>query len=308
MEDALIVEQNECAKRTPNENTLLWIERFTSEYEKLSETSSTVEAFRSLSTLKNEIKQRLEEAKNSIDTYSGQLSSILIDENTMDKNSELFHLHHNISLTVKHAFTSMTFGNFRYGGMHLDKSKKEVARIKKEFPQALDTITNLYEMARKYITLTKQKGKGGIISRIPKAYEVRFLADKLHYQEIALNILLDRILLYDYPNELPTLTVSDKEKLNKFLYEKTKQNKSTSYELYNDIYDLIKRNQQSTEEYLFRKGELNSSALATYALDPEGDEQKFAKKWKKTSKNKKGVSKSWLEKKIREIYVEVIQS
>jgi len=310
LEDELIVQQNEYERRRPEENIRRWFDTYSKMYEQLSETSSPIEAFSKLIIIKNEIELQLEQAKNALESFSKQLKAILIDENLLEHGSELEQLHHNISLSCLLTFTSSTFGNFMHGGTNMDKSKKEMKRIKKDFPDSINSIKPLQEIVREYVNKTKQKNKRGIISKIPKAFERRFLADKLYYQKIALDILIQRLFLYDFPSEIPKLTTLQQDRLDKFLAESQKKRNATSPELYRDIYLLIKRLKKSTDEpHLFNsEGKLVYSVVAGIALDDHEDNpfQDFAKKWKKTKKNPNGFSKTWLEKKIKEIYERVI--
>ncbi len=311
MEDELIIQQNEYEKRSPNQNMLLWFDRYSNAYDELSETSTPLKSFSSLVIIKNEVKQRLENAKSSIEEFSKQLKSILIESDEIESGSELDHLHHNISMCCLLTFTSATFGNFMYGGLNMRKSRKEIESIRKESPEFLVHIKPLQEMVSEYTQKTNQKGTASLIMRIPKAFTLRFLADKLFYQKKALDILIERLLLFDYPSKVPSLTPIERDRFNKFLANTQRKSRSTPLELYEDIYSLIKRLETKKEdEFLFKKGKLVYSVAAETALDDheDNDEQSFAKKWKKTPKNPKGVTKSWLEKKIKEVYEGVISS
>lgn len=310
MEDELIVQQNEYERRTPNKNTLLWYDRYSQVYESIAETSSPYEAFTKLVLIRNEIESQLERAKKSLEKFSEELKAILINEDELERGSELEQLHHNISLGCLLTFTSATFGNFREGGMNLKKSNKELQRIERDFPNEKHYTQPLEEIVREYLRETNQKGNRGLIQKIPKAFELRFLADKLTYQKTALDIHIQRLLLFDFPQKVPTLSLTERERLTKFLSEQQEKRNSTSIELFTDIYFLIKRLEQDKEEpHLFNsKGKLVYSVAAGIALDIHKDNpyNDFAKRWKKTEKNPNGVSKSWLEKKIKEVYEGVI--
>lgn len=311
MEDELIVQQNEYERRSPNENTLLWFDRYSEVYESLAEKTSPYEAFSKLVLIKNEIEGQLERAKNSLDKFSEELKAKLINEEDLENGSHLEQLHHNIKLSCLLTFNSSTFGNFMHGGMNMQLSEKEIRRIKKKFPDELETFQSLQEIVREYLRLTNQKKIAGITHRIPKAFELRFLADKLTYQKTALDIHIQRLLLFDFPLKIPVLKTTERERLNKFLSEKENQRRSTPSELYMDIYFLIKRLQQiEHDRYLFKNDKLVYRVAAQTALDDDEDntERAFALKWKKTKNNPDGVTSEWLEKKIKEIYEEVIQA
>lgn len=311
MEDELIIQQNEYEKRTPKENTLLWFDKYSQMYETLSDQSNPLESFSKLVIVKSEIAERIENAKTSLKDFSTELDSILVDEKKLERGSYLEQLHHNISLCCQLTFTDSTIGNFQYGGMSLSKPIKEIKKIERKFPEHLHLIKPLQEIVAEYIQLTDQKKKGGLVIKIPKAYEIRFLTDKLHYQKISLNLLIERLLLYDYPAKVPTLTTLEIDRLEKFLAKNHKKRRASPSELYMDIYYLIKRLQKDENNpYLFKKGKLVYSVATGIALDDhvDSEEQAFAKKWKKTEINPNGISKSWLEKKIKEIYEEVIIS
>lgn len=287
MEKELIDLQKEYANRRPKQNYNYWVETFTKAYEskamnKENNRSNPHEAFLLLSDVRRESETKLNSLKDELDNYSKNLFELLIPSNKLKNYPEAKTLHHTIETTIQLGLTSGTLGNFREGGTNIEE---------------------LYSMFRKYLDLTNQNTKKRqVIKKIPLAYQKRFLADMLYYKLKALDYLLERIQLFEYPEKIPPLQLTELERLQNFIEkQQSKKGRKTPAELYEDIFYAIKERINEGDEFLFINDKLNFNQVATLTLDPEVD-KRFYEKWSKTKNSKNGITVEWLAKLVKKVY------
>lgn len=282
-----------------------WINLFSESYNNIAGKQGALKAVNDLISLKNETQTRYESLKSFLKDYTNELLGILIDKNKLTLDTPLDRLHSEIRLTARAGFSPDTLGNFGYGSLTISEESDLVLDITKDVNTYNVSYLRLKDKIILYLHLTKQR-KSSVVVQFSKAQEKRFLADKLHYQIRVLELLIERIMLFDYPKKFPAFEEKEQERLFKFIDEKTSGTRSSPRELFVDIYYLIQRleREHRDDPFLFRKnGELVYSVAAQYALDLEDDQNTFAEKWNKKKNKENGINKGWLEKKIKEVYV-----
>lgn len=265
--------------KQPKEHFDEWYDKLCEEYFREASDKGSFYAFSILSQFRAEIEHKMDSLKKELDLYSDMLKKILRPDEEITRDSDVYALHHEIRLLTVITFTSETVGNFMYGSS--DKGYLE-------------------EKLRDYMKGTDQKVDGNLIRKAPLAYKKRFLADKLKYQILAADYLIEQLIEEDYPSDISELD-DDDEAIEEFLREKkSTSGKKTPEDFLRDIYEMILEILGKNDEEMFRKnGKLIYKRAAEYALD---DKDYFEKWGKKGENDEDGFSFEWHQKKFKEIY------